>query len=192
MYFSFYFKRRFIAFFLLSVVINVHRPVNGKYIPTGKEEAVAVVNMPNVLRPSSHNNLTIYSTNSRPIRSNTGTQNGRKPLFACETINYNFHNETGRRSSCPFEWVVNYESRRIPEQILEQVCLGCGSCAGHRNQCTQLIVHQQIFFWDTAEYSSQVVRSGCVCMKKELGTAAHTLGRLSPLEVNIGDETVVN
>ena len=131
------------------------------------------MNKSKVLYNSNSNNFSVEDDTSHRSIAARSIENGRTPSV-CNTVNYYWNSQSGRQSSCPFEWVVNYESRRIPERFIEQVCLACGTC-GQNHQCTQLKVHFQVYFRDTAEFSRQVVRAGCVCMPAEAGFVAHAL-----------------
>ena len=99
----------------------------------------------------------------------------REGSSGCQSINYFLNSPIGQQVSCPFEWIVNRESQRIPEQIVEQVCQQCRSCGPNR-KCAQLRVLSQVYYRDTGEFSQQVVRAGCICVSREVGEAAISSG----------------
>ena len=115
------------------------------------------------------NHFLNWVARNRPARA---IQNGGGARRSCNSVSYHIDSQIGQQASCPFEWIVNYESRRIPERIVEQVCRSCRSC-GHNRFCVQLKVRYEVFFRDTIEYSHQEVRAGCVCMPHEVGSTAN-------------------
>ena len=167
--FQFAFLGRFLAFSLLfgAVIGYSHTYHSINTIDN------ASTNKSKVLYYSNSEKYSVDGTVSRHERTARSIENGRTPSV-CNTVNYYWNSQSGRQSTCPFEWVVNNESRRIPERFIEQVCLSCGTC-GQNHQCTQLKVHYQVYFRDTAEFSRQVVRAGCVCMPADDGLVAHAL-----------------
>lgn len=198
------FKRYLMGLFLLGVVVvttanGYHRPVNTHYLAP-KEEAEsshhkfqALYSNPN--NDSSYPNPVVGRilksvVNRRPARSVQKDEPSR--AYGCHTVNYFSNSPVGNQVSCPFEWTINYESRRIPERIIEQVCRNCRSCGPHR-QCAQLKVQYQVYFRDTQEFSQQVVRAGCVCMPSEMGRAAINAARfsLSSFREDTGDKADV-
>ncbi len=172
--FLFLFKRRQITFLLIvGVVIGAHEYHNpilqhpaSKKVDTGSKLEKSKVSY---LSRNTYDNLFTGPGNSRLARS---TKNDRSLSLTCNTINYFFNSQSGRRSICPFDWVVNYEIRRIPERIIEQVCLTCGSCGPSRH-CAQIKTPYQVYFRDTKEFSQQIVRSGCACMTPEVGVSTN-------------------
>lgn len=107
-------------------------------------------------------------SNTRLVRSlaNAGLRR------SCDTMAYHVDSQIGQQASCPFDWMENYEARRIPRRIVEQVCRSCRAC-GFNHQCVQLKVRTEVFFRDTGEYGHQFVRAGCVCMPQEIGSTAN-------------------
>ena len=165
--------RLFLALSLLCVVIGVqheyYRSNGSQYLVSNQEEIESDgLNIADVLYCTGTD--TIFSN---PImkRHSKSNRNRRSLLLECRSINYNVNNQVGHRSTCAFDWIANYERNRIPERIIEQVCVGCGQC-GPNHHCTQLEVQHQVFFRDTLEFSRQIVRAGCVCMPREIGATA--------------------
>lgn len=107
-------------------------------------------------------------SNTRLVRS---LENGGSRR-SCDTMAYHVDSQVGKQANCPFDWMENYEARRIPRRIVEQVCRSCRAC-GYNQHCVQLKVRTEVFFRDTGEYGHQFVRSGCVCMPQEVGSTAN-------------------
>ena len=92
----------------------------------------------------------------------------------CRVVNYHSDSQIGHQATCPFDWVVDTDSTRIPENIFEQICQKCRSCGPHY-RCTQLKVHYDVYYQDTSETSQLQVRAGCVCLPQNLGSSASIL-----------------
>ena len=176
MVFKVFLKRRlFLALSLLCVMIGAqheyYRSNGSQYLGSNQEEIKSGgLNTATALYSSTgtDTNFTYHPIFNRHSKSN---RNKRSSQLECRPINFNVNSEVGHRSSCSFEWITNYERNRIPERIIEQVCLGCGRC-GPNHQCTQLKIQQQVFFRDTLQFSQQMVHAGCVCMPFEFGATA--------------------
>ena len=173
------FKRRLMAFVLLcAVAIAAYEDSPSNTQIFSSQEDVSVSDPSTSAELHSDPSITSYSNDfghrittrsiNRPARSvqNSGTRR------TCNTISYHFESQIGHHASCPFDWIVNFEGRRIPERIVEQVCRNCRSC-GHNRYCAQLKVRYQVYFRDTAEYSQLEVRAGCACMPIEVGSTAN-------------------
>lgn len=167
------------AFFLLCVAIAAHEdsPSNTQHLSSQEEVPVSDPNTSAELYSDPSPSFSSHSSDfghwtTRPLsRLARSVQNGGTRR-SCNTISYHFDSQIGHHASCPFDWIVNFEGRRIPERIVEQVCRNCRSC-GHNRYCAQLKVRYQVFFRDTGEYSQQEVRAGCVCMPIEVGSTAN-------------------
>ena len=115
----------------------------------------------------------IAATHSGKRRPRSATTTGESvKRRSCGTVSYHVDSEVGRQASCPFDWVINYESRRIPKRIVEQVCQSCRSCEPN-GYCAQLKVRYEVFFRDVMEYSQLEVRAGCICIPHEVGSTSN-------------------
>ena len=167
-------RRLFLAFSLFCVVIGAqqeyYRLNESQYLGFNQESIKGdVLNIAKLLHSTSAGTILSHPIMKRHRKSN---RNRRSSQLECRRpINYYTNNQVGHRSSCPFEWIANYERKRIPERIIEQVCLSCGRC-GPNHQCTQLKEQHQVFFRDTFEFSHQIVHAGCVCMPYEVEATA--------------------
>ena len=174
--FKVFFKRRiFLALSFLCVVIGAstqhqyYRSNGNQYLGSNQEKIESEgLNISKVLYSTGADTIFSYPIMKLHSKSN---RNKRSSQLECRPINYNVNSQVGHRSSCSFEWIANYERNRIPERIIEHVCIGCGRC-GPNHQCIQLKVQHQVFFRDTLQFSHQIVHAGCVCMPYEFGATA--------------------
>ncbi len=180
-------RRQMIAFLLLLGVMiealgEYHNPASSQNPASNEEniESELEETKDSYLSPNTNGNIStapisfgvlLHSLTSKSPRPARSIKVKRAPSSICNMVNYFSNSQPGRRSLCPFDWVVNYETRRIPERIVEQVCLSCGSCGPNR-QCAQIKTPFQVYFRDTKEFSQQIVRSGCACMMSEVGATA--------------------
>lgn len=164
----FFFKRSLMAIFLLGVVIGAHE----YHHTTDTQDPASIKGKAEDKLSKSKVLLSKFlSPFNRRLARSIVNETTPSPS-TCNTINYHPSSQSSRQSTCPFDWVVNFENHRIPERIVEQVCLSCGSSCGQSHQCTQLKVQYQVYFRDTEEYSQQVVRAGCACMPHDIGFTA--------------------
>lgn len=176
------FKRRLITLILIGCIVIAGHGVSSKQSSgtlSGEELSVddpflsseEIYSSDDMLSYPVHfgNWITTRSLKPRPVRSlllNDGTRR------SCNTVSYHIDSQIGHQATCPFDWVVNYENRRIPKRIVEQVCRSCRSCGANR-YCAQLKVRNEVFFRDTLEYSQIEVRAGCVCIPHEIGSTSN-------------------
>lgn len=172
---QFFPKKRLLAFILLGIAMATHDGLSATTFesassPTGQHPAINPLSSGGIhLNPKNHSSLwATQRTNKRSLRS-VEVDGSRR---SCNTLAYHVESQIGHQASCPFEWLENYEARRIPRRIVEQVCRSCRSC-GYSRQCVQLKVRTEVFFGDTGEYGHQFVRAGCACMPFEIGSTAN-------------------
>ena len=96
------------------------------------------------------------------------------PQQQCPAVSYHSGSKVGHRSTCPFDWYVDTDSTRIPDKIIEQVCLRCRSCSPY-HKCTQLKIPYDVIYRDTNEISRLQIRIGCVCMPQSTGSTSNSL-----------------
>ena len=167
------FSKRLLAFILLGIAMATHGSLSDNKPST--EEHPANLSSGDSFRNHSVP-WTVKQIGKRSPRSVEIEAEGSRR--SCHTLAYHVENQIGHQASCPFEWLENYEARRIPRRIVEQVCRSCRSC-GYSRQCVQLKVRTEVFFGDTGEYGHQFVRTGCACMPYEVGSNAR------PIEVEV-------
>lgn len=110
-------------------------------------------------------------------RSQRAIDGGSRRRSQCSSVAYHTGSEVGHVATCQFDWVVNRESRRIPERIIEQVCRGCDHSrpCGPSHRCVQLKMRFEVFYRDTREFAQQELRAGCVCLPHDVGSTANPL-----------------
>lgn len=178
--YQFFFKRRQMAVILIGFAIIAGNPVASSLLQSSEtleEVAADDPNSSDEFYPDVYpRNYPIHLENwiptqsfKRPARSSLADRIRRS---YCTTVSYHSDSQIGHQATCPFDWVVNYENRRIPKKIIEQVCRSCRSCGPNRF-CAQLKVRTEVFFRDTAEFSQLEVRAGCVCIPHEIGSTSN-------------------
>jgi hypothetical protein len=172
------FSIRLLAFILLSVAMAAHGDLSARKLNQASSTKEHSASNPVLSSVETHPDPQNYRNHSAPgIMKQTSKRSLRSveteaSRRSCHTLAYHVESQIGHQASCPFEWLENYEARRIPRRIVEQVCRSCRSC-GYSRQCVQLKVRTEVFFGDTGEYGHQFVRAGCACMPYEVGSTAN-------------------
>ncbi|KAK2724972.1 hypothetical protein QYM36_001428 [Artemia franciscana] len=105
---------------------------------------------------------------------NQGAHRAKAPESENCFVSHNHRlKDAGRYASCAFSWTINYDSNRIPSEVVEAKCDKACKLCGPFHECTQIRARMEVWYKDTKSVMPLDYAIACVCALIGFGEKAN-------------------